>query len=165
MKGWLLMIFHIKPSSYSDMCLAITWNSLLFILILIHLEIGAVSNISWQKGCTGLIYLSVFPWFESILTSSKRSPYDSADGFHPVFHIILGARHEEVALMIGCHPISIASYKKIVTHECVLSRRVSISSLLGISWSTDCVQCSQHEVLPNELEIFTMVSAWKINSA
>lgn len=136
-EGWLSMIFNLNETSrsYLDMCLTIMWNSLLFILTFIPLTIGTGSNINWGKGWTGLVYLSVFPWFKNILTSSKRSPYDSADGLHPVFHIILGARHKEVALMIRCHPISIASCKKIVTHElCVLSWRLCISSLLGSPW-------------------------------
>lgn len=43
-----------------------------------------------------------------ILTSAKRGPDDPADRLHPILHVILGAGHKKVGLMVGCHPLSVS---------------------------------------------------------
>lgn len=42
------------------------------------------------------------------LTSTKRSPDDPADRLHPILHVILGAGHKKIGLMVGCHAISVS---------------------------------------------------------
>lgn len=44
------------------------------------------------------------------LTSTKRCPYDPSNSLHPILHVILGAGHKKVGLMIGCHPLSVSPW-------------------------------------------------------
>lgn len=40
-------------------------------------------------------------------TSTKWSPYNPSDGFHPIFHFILRISHEQESLMIDRHLFSV----------------------------------------------------------
>lgn len=46
-------------------------------------------------------------------TSTKWSPYNPSDGFHPIFHFILGISHEQKSLMIDRHlfPVPCTTWK------------------------------------------------------
>lgn len=46
-------------------------------------------------------------------TSTKWSPYNPSDGFHPIFHFVLGISHEQKSLMIDRHlfPVPCTTWK------------------------------------------------------
>lgn len=89
-------------------------------------------------------------------TSTKWSPYNPSDGFHPIFHFILGISHEQESLMIDRHlfPVPCTTWKTEYKSLLVSSSEESNQSLTPPKISVKIIR------LLFQLSSFTDNSCW-----